>query len=89
VANLLKHAFDLVLAALMDRDFHPGIGFCFPGLFYFRGSRRSIFQHQAVSELLYFGIFQDALDFHEVRFMNMMRGMKTGLRNIAVIGEQE
>jgi hypothetical protein len=89
MANLLKHAFDLVFASLMDRYFHPGIGFSLPGLFDFRGGRGPIFQHQPMSKLLNFGIFQDALNFHEVRFRNMVRGVKTGLRNIAVIGEEK
>jgi hypothetical protein len=57
MANLLKHAFDLVLASFMDRDFHPGIGLGFSGLFYFRWSCGPIFQHQAMSKLLEFGFF--------------------------------
>ena len=89
MANLLKHAFNLVFASLMYRDFHPGISFSLPGLFHFCGSSGPILQHQSMSKLLYFRIFQDALNFHEVGFMHMVRRVKAGLRNITVIGEQE
>jgi len=57
MANLLKHAFDLMLASFMDRDFHPGIGLGFPGFFNFRGSCGAIFQHQSMSKFLDFWFF--------------------------------
>lgn len=42
-----------------------------------------------MSKLLDLGLFENALDFYEIRFMDVMGGMKTGLCDIAVIGEQE
>jgi len=89
MANLLKHAFDLVLASFMDGEFHPGIGRRFSGLFYFGGSGGPIFQYQSMSKFLDFWFFQDTFDFHEVCFMDMVCGVKAGLCNITVIGKQE
>jgi hypothetical protein len=43
MANVVKHAFDLMLAPLVDGDFNPGIGLSFSSLFHFGRSCLAIF----------------------------------------------
>jgi hypothetical protein len=43
MADVLKHAFDLMLASFMNSDFNPRIGLKFSSFFYFGWSCLAIF----------------------------------------------
>ncbi len=88
MADVLKHAFDLMLASFVNGYFNPGIGVRFSSFFHFGWSGVAIFQCDATTKLLQMDVFQHAPHFYEIGFLNMMRWMETGLGDISVIGQE-
>jgi hypothetical protein len=88
MADVLKHAFDLMLTPFVDGDFNPGIGSGFPSFFHFGWSCLAIFQCDPTTKLLDLAVFQHPFHFHEIGFLHVMCRMEAGLGDISVIRQK-
>ena len=88
MADVLKHAFDLMLPSFMNRDFNPGISWRFSSFFHFGWSGMAIFQGDTTTKLLEVDVLQYALHFYEIGFLNVIGWMETGLGDIPVIRQE-
>ncbi len=84
----LDHPLDLMLPALMDSDFEPGIALRLADLHDFRRCRKPILEFHAPFKGLDLGIVEHALDLDQISFRDMVAWMKQRLREIAMIGQQ-
>lgn len=88
MADGLDHSLDLVLPALMDSDFQPGIALRLADLHDFRRCRKPILEFNAPFKGLNFGIVEHALDLDQIGFRDMVAWMEQRLCEIPMIGQQ-